>query len=98
MLRNEIEKSLIKLNWRHSVKEGREEWFAETRLYYNLKIKKVSDENKVFVDRYYIYKVMPNSVDFLVNNANTENCDTLEKAMQAAWKSYVSTIECLFRV
>ena len=98
MLRNEIEKSLIKLNWRHSVKEGREEWVAETRLYYNLKIKKVSDENKVFVDRYYIYKVMPNSVDFLVNNANTENCDTLEKAMQAAWKSYVSTIECLFRV
>ena len=98
MLRNEIEKSLIKLNWRYSVKEGREEWFAETHLYYNLKIKKVSDENKVFVDRYYIYKVMPNSVDFLVNNANTENCDTLEKAMQAAWKSYVSTIECLFRV
>lgn len=96
MTRNELEKSLIKLNWRHSTKEGREEWFAETRLYYNLKIKKVSD--KVFVDRYYIYKVMPNSVDFLVNNANTENCDTLEKAMQAAWKSYVSTIECLFRM
>lgn len=83
------------MNWRHSDREEKEEWFAETRLYYNLKIKKVSDEHKVFLDRYYIYKVMPNSVDFLVN---TENCNTLEEAMQAAWKSYVSTIECLFKV
>lgn len=95
MTRNELEKSLIKLNWRHSIKEDKEEWFAETRLYYNLKIKKVSDENKVFVDRYYIYKVMSGSVDFLVN---TENCNTLEEAMQAAWKAYIATIECFFKV
>lgn len=98
MTRNELEKSLLKLDWRQRKENENEVWTAETRLYYNLKIKKVSDENKVFVDRYYIYKVMPNSVDFLVNNANTENCNTLEKAMQVAWKSYVSTIECLFKV
>lgn len=98
MTRNELEKSLLKLDWRQRKENENEVWTAETRLYYNLKIKKVSDEHKVFVDRYYIYKVMPNSVDFLVNNANTENCNTLEKAMQAAWKSYVNTIECLFKV
>lgn len=95
MTRNELEKSLLKLDWRQRKENENEVWTTETRLYYNLKIKKISDENKVFVDRYYIYKVMSGSVDFLVN---TENCNTLEEAMQVAWKAYIATIECLFKV
>lgn len=95
MLRNEIEKSLIQLDWRERVEDDNQVWFAGTRLYYNIKIKKVSDEHKVFIDKYYVYKVLHSGNHFLIN---TIECNSLEEAKKIAWKSYVSSIECFFKV
>lgn len=95
MLRNEIDKALIKLDWRERVEDDNQVWFAGTRLYYNLKIKKVSDEHKVFRDKYYVYKILHSGNAFLIN---TIDCNSLEEAKKLAWKSYVSTIECFFKV
>lgn len=95
MLRNELEKSLIQLDWRERVEDGNQVWFAGTRLYYNIKIKKVSDEHKVFIDTYYVYKVLHSGNHFLIN---TVDCNSLEEAKKIAWKSYVSSIECFFKV
>ena len=95
MLRNELEKSLIQLDWREQVENGNQEWFAGTRLYYDIKIKKVSDKHKVFGDKYYVYKVLHSGNHFLIN---TEDCNSLEDAKKIAWKSYVSSIECFFKV
>lgn len=95
MLRNEIEKSLIQLDWRERVEDGNQVWFAGTRLYYNIKIEKVSDEHKVFRDKYYVYKTLHSGNNFLINTAD---CNSLEEAKKIAWKSYVSSIECFFKV
>lgn len=94
MLRNELEKSLIQLDWRERAEDGNQEWFAGTRLYYDIKIKKVSDEQS-FRDKYYVYKVLHSGNEFPIN---TIDCNSLEEAKKTAWKSYVSSIECFFKV
>ena len=95
MLRNELEKSLIQLDWRERVENGNQVWFAGTRLYYDITIKRVSDEYKVFGDKYYVYKTLHSGNNFPIN---TVDCNSLEDAKKIAWKSYVSSIECFFKV
>lgn len=92
MTRNELEKSLLKLEWYKP--KDKEEWVSTTNLYYDIKIVKVVDEHKVFKDEYYVYKIRQGRPDYL---ASSIECDSLEEAKQLAWKIYVDTIETFFK-
>ena len=93
MTRNELEKSLLRLEWFKP--KDKEEWVSATNLYYDIKIIKVVDKYKVFKDEYYVYKIRQGRPDYLAHNIE---CDTLEEAKQLAWKIYVDTIETFFKL
>jgi hypothetical protein len=95
MTRNELEKSLLRLKWYYRIKDGNDEWFADTNLYYNIKIKKVINKEDILKSEYYVYKTMQYLDDYLVSPIE---CDSLEEAKQLAWKVYVDTIETFFKV
>jgi hypothetical protein len=87
MTRNELEKSLLRLEWEKKGTGDAEKWDVVTNLYYKLRIKKEGQD-------YYVYKVVPDEFEYLVSPIE---CNSIEEAKQLAWKIYVDTIETFFK-
>lgn len=87
MTREELNKTLLRLEWEKKGVGNTEKWEAYTNLYYKIRIKKEGQD-------YFVYKVAPDEFEYLVSPIE---CETLEEAKQLAWKIYVDTIEGFFK-